>query len=176
MFFSFVFSFSLCKEVFVVPVILCDAMSHERERENIGTLQYYFSCTICRSMKNLLIVCPRLFCMQDKNWGGNVAGEFRNRCFLSRIHDQRLERLPRRLALTHKLNAIYSQFIRAIHRIVFRAILADVDFSRGGGKNIPRRCSTFTLPSSPLLLFTGENFLPRNKFDCRFEATLGLAK
>lgn len=155
MFFSFVFSFSLCKEVFVVPVILLTMQCrfYERERENIGTLQYYFSCTICRSMKNLLIVCPRLFCMQDKNWGGNVAGEFRNRCFLSRIHDQRLERLPRRLALTHKLNAIYSQFIRAIHRIVFRAILADVDFSRGGGKNIPRRCSTFALPSSPLLLF-----------------------
>lgn len=31
-----------------------------------------------------------------------------------------------------------------------------------------------SLLSSPLLLFTGENFLPRNKFDCRFQATLGL--
>lgn len=42
------------------------------------------------------------------------------------------------------------------------------------GKNIPRYYSTFPPLLPPSLLFTQENFLPRNKFDCRFQATLGL--
>lgn len=147
------------------------------ERENIGTLQYYFSCTICRSMKSLLIVCPRVFCMHDKNWGGNVAGEFRP-LFPAVLADlwPRLERYHDVLRCidTSWMQFTRNLFERFIGLCFTRFSAADVDFSRGRKKYTSILFHVCSLLFSPLLLFTGENFLPRNKFDCRFQATLGL--
>lgn len=124
------------------------------ERENIGTLQYYFSCTICRSMKSLLIVCPRVFCMHDKNWGGNVAGEFRP-LFPAVLADlwPRLERYHDVLRCidTSWMQFTRNLFERFIGLCFTRFSAADVDFSRGEEKIyldiIPRLLPPLLSPS-----------------------------
>lgn len=136
------------------------------ERENIGTLQYYFSYTICRSMKSLLIVCSLDFVCTIKTGVENVVNF--DHCS-PRIYDQGWNVTSTScVALTQvecNLPAIYSS--DSSNCVSRDSRPRRWTFQGGEGKNIPRYySSTLFAPSS--LLFTGENFLPRNKFDCRF--------
>lgn len=114
--------------------------------------------------------------MHDKNWGGNVNFDHCSPQF-SRIYDQGWNVTTTScVALTQvecNLPAIYSS---DSSDCVSRDSRSRTWTFQGGrrGKNIPRYYSTFPPLLSPSLLFTRENFLPRNKFDCRFQATLGL--
>lgn len=147
------------------------------ERENIGTLQYYFSYTICRSMKSLLIVCSQDFVCTIKTgvetWISTIVPRS-SRGSMTKVGT--LPRLVSCVALTQvecNLPAIYSS---DSSDCVSRDSRSRTWTFQGGrrGKNIPRYYSTFPPLLPPSLLFTRENFLPRNKFDCRFQATLGL--
>lgn len=150
-------------------VVACWQCGLRTERENIGTLQYYFSYTICRSMKSLLIVCSQDFVCTIKTGVENVVNFDHCSPRFSRIYDQGWNVTSTScVALTQvecNLPAIYSS---DSSDCVSRDSRSRRWTFQGRGKKYTSILFLHVCLSPSSLLFTGENFLPRNKFDCRF--------